>query len=119
MQELVDLLKAISDMTRLKIFKLILEQEFSVCELARLLSISQPAVSQHLRRLKAVGLAEEERRGQWIYYKGCQKELVSLTKQLASFFADPIDSIEGFSDIVTLLANRASLDAECTNQKEL
>ncbi|MDD2431353.1 MAG: metalloregulator ArsR/SmtB family transcription factor [Firmicutes bacterium] len=119
MQEIVDRLKALSDMTRLKIFKLILEQEFSVCELARLLNVSQPAVSQHLRRLKAVGLAEEERRGQWIYYKGSEDVLNEFTQSIAGFFASPLDKIEDFNDILILLSNRKNLEAECQNNLDL
>ncbi len=40
-----------------------------VCELADALEVSQPNVSQHLRLMKAAGLAEERRAGRWIYYR--------------------------------------------------
>src|SRR5699024_11937311 len=30
--------------------------------------VSQPSISQHLRKLRDVGLIEEERKGQWIFY---------------------------------------------------
>ncbi|MNC81781.1 HTH-type transcriptional repressor AseR [compost metagenome] len=30
--------------------------------------MSQPSVSQHLRKLKAQGLVKETRRAQWVYY---------------------------------------------------
>jgi ArsR family transcriptional regulator, arsenate/arsenite/antimonite-responsive transcriptional repressor len=30
--------------------------------------LSQPGVSQHLRKLKAAGLVRETRKGTWIYY---------------------------------------------------
>lgn len=118
MQEIIDRLKAISDMTRLKLFKLILEQEFSVCELARLLSISQPAVSQHLRRLKAVGLAEEDRRGQWIYYKASNEVLSEFTTELSQLFATPLSDLEEFTDILPLIANRESLELDCEKNSE-
>ncbi|MNI93092.1 HTH-type transcriptional repressor AseR [compost metagenome] len=30
--------------------------------------MTQPNISQHLRKLRDAGLVKEERRGQWIYY---------------------------------------------------
>ena len=40
-----------------------------VCEMAEALRISQPNLSQHLRLMKAGGLAEERREGRWVYYR--------------------------------------------------
>jgi ArsR family transcriptional regulator len=40
-----------------------------VCELTEALRASQPNVSQHLRLLKAAGLAADRRDGRFIYYR--------------------------------------------------
>ncbi|MGD2080171.1 MAG: metalloregulator ArsR/SmtB family transcription factor [Nitrospirota bacterium] len=40
----------------------------SVNALAEALGITQSAVSQHLRVLKAASLVKDERKGYWIYY---------------------------------------------------
>lgn len=39
-----------------------------VCEFVEIFQMSQPAISQHLRKLKDLGLVIEERKGQWIFY---------------------------------------------------
>lgn len=70
MEEHILLLKTLADPTRLKIFKLILDEELCVCQLQSLLSISQPAVSQHIAKLKAAGLVRERKAGMWTYYRG-------------------------------------------------
>ncbi|MCG0239302.1 MAG: metalloregulator ArsR/SmtB family transcription factor [Firmicutes bacterium] len=70
MEEHIRLLKTLADPTRLKILKLVLAEELCVCELQSLLAISQPAVSQHLAKLKAVGLVRERKAGMWTYYRG-------------------------------------------------
>jgi ArsR family transcriptional regulator len=64
--------RALADPTRLKLVKLLRRQRFpdALCvkALACLVGVSQPAVSQHLRVLKGVGLVKGERRGYHIHY---------------------------------------------------
>lgn len=62
--------KCLSDETRLSIMLLIFtEGELCVCELISALQDSQPKVSRHLAQLRNCGLLQDERRGQWVYYK--------------------------------------------------
>lgn len=82
MNEHIVVLKALADPTRLKLLKLILAEELCVCELQELLQISQPAVSQHIARLKTAGLVTERRAGMWTYYRG---DTDRLQKSLADF----------------------------------
>jgi len=90
MQAHVLLLKALADTTRLKLFKLILHEELCVCELQDILGISQPAVSQHMARLKAVGLVRERRAGMWTYYQGDRDRTRQLLGAIDEFLeADP------------------------------
>jgi DNA-binding transcriptional ArsR family regulator len=63
---------ALADPTRLKLVKLLCGQRapdaLCVNALATLLGVTQSAVSQHLRVLKAIGLVKGERRGYHIHY---------------------------------------------------
>lgn len=61
-------LKLLGDKTRLTILSLLKDREWCVCEFVEILEISQPGVSQHLRKLKDQGLVKESKRGQWVYY---------------------------------------------------
>lgn len=61
-------LKLLGDKTRLTIISILKKQECCVCELVELFDMSQPSISQHLRKLKDAALIVEERKGQWIYY---------------------------------------------------
>lgn len=60
--------KLLGDRTRLTILALLKERELCVCEIVEIIGMSQPNVSQHLRKLKSAGLVRENRKGQWIYY---------------------------------------------------
>ncbi|GAK12462.1 helix-turn-helix transcriptional regulator [Geomicrobium sp. JCM 19039] len=68
MTELTSCLKIIGDPTRFLILKLLEKKTYCVCEFVEMLRISQPAVSQHLRKLKDLDIITEERREQWRYY---------------------------------------------------
>ena len=63
---------ALADPTRLKLVRLLCHQRepdaLCVNALAGLLGVTQSAVSQHLRVLKAIGLVKGERRGTRIHY---------------------------------------------------
>jgi DNA-binding transcriptional ArsR family regulator len=61
--------KAIADPTRRAIIGLLGEEQASVSELQRRFTISQPAVSQHLRVLREAGLVSERREGRRRIYE--------------------------------------------------
>jgi ArsR family transcriptional regulator len=67
--EMSEILRLAGEKTRLTILSYLKEREFCVCELVNLLGISQPAISQHLRKMWKAGIVTERRQGTWIYYR--------------------------------------------------
>ncbi|MDK8190961.1 metalloregulator ArsR/SmtB family transcription factor [Paenibacillus sp. UMB7766-LJ446] len=67
-QDAADKLKLLGDKTRLTMLSLLKDREWCVCEFVDILDMSQPGISQHLRKLKDQGLVKESKRGQWVYY---------------------------------------------------
>src|SRR5699024_10822434 len=66
---LVDILKLAANDVRLNILYLLSkEDQLCPCDLSDILDMSVPAISQHLRKLKDVGLVQSERDGQTIFY---------------------------------------------------
>ncbi len=68
MKEELNLFKALSDETRLRIMVLLSERELCVCQLEWALGLTQARVSRHLTTLKNVGLVKDRREGLWIFY---------------------------------------------------
>nr|WP_028784630.1 metalloregulator ArsR/SmtB family transcription factor [Thalassobacillus devorans] len=68
LEKVAQVLKLLGDKTRLTIMGLIKDGECCVCEFVEVLQMSQPSISQHLRKLRDAGLVKEQRRGQWIFY---------------------------------------------------
>lgn len=63
-----NILKLLGDKTRLTMLKLMDDHACCVCEFVDMFQMSQPSISQHLRKLKDLELVTEERKGQWIFY---------------------------------------------------
>ncbi len=68
MQDLIKTMKALSDETRLRIFKILLERECCVCEVMQALDISQSRASRNLGILQDAGFLKVRRDGVWIVY---------------------------------------------------
>jgi len=64
------LFKSLADETRLKILWLLMgADELCVCDLMRVLGITQSKASRHLRYLYHLGLVTDRREGLWMYYR--------------------------------------------------
>ncbi len=70
-------MKQLGDPTRLRIFWLLCHTEKCVLDIGAIISMSAPAVSHHLRVLKAAGLLTTRRMGKEVYYKAADTPLVN------------------------------------------
>lgn len=84
MRNLIKATKALSDETRIRILKLLLEKECCVCEVMQALDISQSRASRNLGILQDAGFLRARRDGAWIVYsvdkEGMQEYLTDLIK---------------------------------------
>lgn len=71
MNTLAEVFKAVSDPTRLRLLRLLLEAGVEVCgcELVDSLLVPQYNLSKHLRVLRGEGLITSRKEGQWVYYR--------------------------------------------------
>lgn len=68
LQRASQLLKLLGDQTRLTMMRLLQSHDCCVCEFVEIFKMSQPAISQHLRKLRDIELVKETRKGKWIFY---------------------------------------------------
>lgn len=68
MERTAEILKALSDPTRLRIVSLLRHGELCVCDLTAALQIPQSTVSRHLSSLKNAGWVKPRRSGKWMHY---------------------------------------------------
>jgi ArsR family transcriptional regulator, arsenate/arsenite/antimonite-responsive transcriptional repressor len=100
--EVTTVLKLLSDKTRLTIMAILNHKECCVCELVEIFQVSQPAISQHLRKLKAEGLVKETRKAQWIYYSmNKEHEMYSLIEYILDQIPDHQEKLKELEEIGT------------------
>ncbi|MCD8188560.1 MAG: metalloregulator ArsR/SmtB family transcription factor [Ruminococcus sp.] len=66
--EAAELLKVFGDSTRIRIIFVLCESEMCVCDIAKLLEMTQSAISHQLRVLKQARLVKSRREGKTIFY---------------------------------------------------
>ena len=69
MINLLNIMRALADPTRLRIVFLVRRLELSVGELVQILDQSQPRVSRHIRILDEAGLLERRKEGSWVFLR--------------------------------------------------
>lgn len=69
MQDLLNIFKALSEETRLRILKLLENGELCVCDIVAALDMVQPKVSFHLNVLKESGFLKDRKQGRWTHYR--------------------------------------------------
>lgn len=93
--DIVNVLKALSDETRLRILNILCDQELCVCDIKESLNVLQTKASRHLSYLKKAGLISSRKKAQWVYYslaRSVDTEFVNelITKTLRG--SEPYDS---------------------------
>ena len=78
LRELEDIFAALGDATRLKILKIIADEELCSCEVMAALELTQPTTSHHLGILERAGLLSSRRNGKWVFYKIANSQVKNL-----------------------------------------
>lgn len=83
--EVVHVLRALADDTRLRALKLIADRPRSTQELAPLVGISEAGLSKHLRLLARSGLVQTKREGYYVLYSIDRERIEPLSDALLEF----------------------------------
>jgi DNA-binding transcriptional ArsR family regulator len=79
--DLAELFKIFGDSTRIKILYVLFEAEMCVCDIARLLNMTQSAISHQLRALKQSKLVKYRREGKTVFYSLADDHVRTLISQ--------------------------------------
>jgi ArsR family transcriptional regulator len=97
MKQLLKVMKALGDGTRLKMLKLLQHRTLCVCELTSLLGLSQSAVSKNLKLLEDAELIACERQGPWSNYR--------LATEANPYAAAMVSQLAGWLDDAPVIRN--------------
>jgi ubiquinone/menaquinone biosynthesis C-methylase UbiE/DNA-binding transcriptional ArsR family regulator len=91
LDELVAVLRAAGEDTRLRILALLAEGELSVSDLTDILGQSQPRISRHLKLMGEAGIVERSREGSWAFFRIAGRGAASVRVLLQAL--DPADPV--------------------------
>ncbi|MCP8319789.1 MAG: winged helix-turn-helix transcriptional regulator [archaeon] len=77
------LFKALGDLTRLRMIKMLAIRELCVCEIMIALDLTQPNASHHLEILGREGIVKKRKEGKWTFYSLAKPEIVNLLNKLS------------------------------------
>lgn len=100
---------ALADPTRRTIFESLRADPRTVGDLASNMTVSRPAVSQHMKALEDAGLVTVEPRGNRRFYSINRTGLVELRKYLDSFWSD---ALSAYASEINRRTNSKSEDDE-------
>ncbi len=83
-----DLFKLMSDLTRVRLFWLLCHCEECVLNLSVMMNMSSPALSHHLKLLKACGLVVSRREGKEVYYRAADSVQASALHHVIEHVAE-------------------------------
>jgi DNA-binding transcriptional ArsR family regulator len=89
-EEASQLLASMANTKRLVVLCNLSEGEKSVGQLAKIVGLSSGALSQHLGKMRALGLVETRRDGQTIYYRLASREVRAILRELQRLYSDKL-----------------------------
>lgn len=117
--ELLEVCKALSDESRLRIIRILDAGFFNVGELTEILDLSQPTVSHHLKVLERCGIAKSKKNGTWAYYSlGSNGDKNGASNKIVTSFLDVLKdgSAGALSD--TLVQDESSVREVLEKRRE-
>jgi DNA-binding transcriptional ArsR family regulator len=76
-----ELFRAFSDTSRVRILSVLTDQEFNVGALAKIVGITESAVSHQLRGLRQMKIVQARREGKEVYYRVQDEHIIALFQQ--------------------------------------
>lgn len=92
---MVDIFKALSEESRLRILTVLLNGEMCVCEIELCLNMTQSNVSRHMTVLKQCGILESYKKAQWSYFRVAENFKVE-NKELWSFLLRKLKELPSY-----------------------
>ncbi len=116
MKDVLKVLKALSDETRLRILILVSQEELCVCEVMQTLGMGQSRISRHLNILRDAGLVQARRQGTWMFHRLAEPEssghCMNMVEILRDWVADSDLVMADLAKLGECLVNRGK-DGHC------
>ena len=113
MDELVRVMKALSDPGRVRILKLLSGRELCACEIIQALGLAQPTISRHMRVLTDAGLVAGRKVGPWVHYRLPESPASPYARAMLEHLSQWLEADAGVAALRRSLAGRIDKAAAC------
>jgi DNA-binding transcriptional ArsR family regulator len=83
--EFVEVARALSDPSRVRIFCALRESELCVCQIVELLGLATSTISKHMSVLRQARLVDSRKDGRWVYYRRATDSLSTAAAGAAAW----------------------------------
>jgi ArsR family transcriptional regulator len=97
MRDLIKASKALTDETRIRMLKLLLEKDICVCEMQEIFPMSQSQVSRNLKTLMDAGFLKRWRKGKCVVYEAERNSSNTFCRALLDALAVSFNNSEAVS----------------------
>lgn len=84
MRDLMAVIKALADESRVRILLAVQGRELCVCQIVELLSLAQSTVSKHVSILHQARLVEGRKEGRWMFYRAADEDSPIEAREIAA-----------------------------------
>jgi ArsR family transcriptional regulator, arsenate/arsenite/antimonite-responsive transcriptional repressor len=116
--DILDVLKAIGDETRIRILNALRKDVLCVCDLEKILDISQSNASRHLAILRRTQLITGEKKAQWVYFR-LNRTLIDRHPFLREILDNELEQISKCRTDLTRWKRYRELGGDCTHDVRL
>ncbi|HJO92311.1 MAG TPA: metalloregulator ArsR/SmtB family transcription factor [Victivallales bacterium] len=104
MEKIIEVLKAVSDPTRLRVLMTMNNGEICVCQITELLNLAKSTISKHMSILRHAGLVKSRKDGKWIYYRHSTENQNLISKEVLNLLKAKLIKDK------TIISDRKKLD---------
>jgi ArsR family transcriptional regulator len=119
MQNVLNVMRALADETRLRILNILLERECCVCEVMQALDISQTRASRNLGILEDAGFLKSRRDGTWMHYSIDRQSVNRYAVAVADLLKDFLISDKMLADDRKQLKKAVKIGSTCGSRKKM
>ncbi len=105
MRDLLSIMKALADESRLRAIGLLEDQELCLCQIVEVLGLASSTVSRHMSILHQARLVESRKEGRWAYFRLADDDSSQTVQDaLATVLASLANAKQGKADKKSLKA---------------
>jgi ArsR family transcriptional regulator, arsenate/arsenite/antimonite-responsive transcriptional repressor len=117
-REVMAVIKALADETRLRILLSLSGGELCVCQIVELIGLAPSTVSKHLSILKQACLVDGRKEGRWMFYRLAEEDASIEARRIAALVSELLSSDPPVRDDAKRLKQILKMDRDELCQKQ-